>query len=161
MWLARLHWVGSWDGCVEEALPVGLLPLHMPAVKEALGALIPEGLHGDLDLAVSRGKDLHGDLRGGSVLKMEEWKINVRSEDALARGRLQEEVLEFFLLVLRRICDELQLPIFVGSKTVGKAVGAAATSVQLCNKIRKWEHVWPVGVVRTKQELLIPVAVDA
>ena len=122
-WLARLRRVGSWDGCVDEAVPLDVAQLHMPAVKEALGALIPEGLHGSLDVAVSRGKDVRGDVRGGGVLKMEEWKINVRSEDALASGRLQEEVLEFYLLVLRRLCDELQLPMFVASKTVGKATG--------------------------------------
>ena len=36
---------GRWDGVIEEALPSALQPLHMPAVREALGALIPEGLH--------------------------------------------------------------------------------------------------------------------
>jgi hypothetical protein len=133
----------------------------MPAVKEALGALIPEGLHGSLDVAVSRGKDVRGDVRGGGVLKMEEWKINVRSEDALASGRLQEEVLEFYLLVLRRLCDELQLPMFVASKTVGKAIGRAVAASELCSTVRKWERVWPVGVVRSKEELLLTVSVDA
>ena len=154
-WLARLRRGGSWDGGVDEAVPLDVEQLHMPAVKEALGALIPEGLHGSLDVAVSRGKDVRGDVRGGGVLKMEEWKINVRSEDALASGRLQEEVLEFFLLVLRRLCDELQLPMFVASKTVGKAIGRAVAASELCSTVRKWERVWPVGIVRFKEDLLL------
>ena len=77
------------------AEPPALQPLHMSAVREALGALIPAALHRNLDKAAQRAKDELGALRGGSVLCVDGWRVSVRSEDALARGRLQEDVLEF------------------------------------------------------------------
>ena len=69
----------------------------MPAVKQALGALIPARFHRTLDEAVKNGKDTFGSLSGGAVLRMDDWKANVRGEDALARALLSEDVLEFFL----------------------------------------------------------------
>ena len=107
----------------EDYVPAGIQPLHMPAVREALGALIPERLHGSLDAAVKKGKDDFGRMRGGAVIRMEEWRVNVRAEDALARARLEEEALEFFLKILQRIAKVLDLPVAIGSKTVGREVG--------------------------------------
>ena len=80
----------------DDHVPVELRPLHMSAVREALGALIPDHLHKTLDAAVKRGKDDFGAVRGGAVLRMDKWTVNVRAEDALARGRLEEEVQEFY-----------------------------------------------------------------
>ena len=41
------------------------------------------------------------------MLRMDDWRVNVRSEDALARGSLQEDTLEFFLKVLRHVARVL------------------------------------------------------
>ena len=93
---------GEWKDEMEEAFEPGQgQPLHMSAIKEALGALIPARLHGSLDVAVQKGKDDFGVVRGGAVLRMDDWKVNVRAEDALARGRMEEDALEFFLKVLQ------------------------------------------------------------
>ena len=55
---------GEWDDLVEDAVPSEIQPLHMSAVREALGALIPERLHKSLDKAVKQGKDEYGGQRG-------------------------------------------------------------------------------------------------
>ena len=93
---ARVAMLGRWDEAVEDSVPVQIQPLHKSAVKEALGALIPARLHKSLDEATRKGKDNFGPLRGGSVLKMDNWRVDVRAEDSLARGRLQDGALEFF-----------------------------------------------------------------
>ena len=68
---------GRWTEEVEDSVPAEIQPLHMSAVKEALGALIPERLGRSLDDAVTKGKDDFGALRGGTVLRMAEWRVNV------------------------------------------------------------------------------------
>jgi len=95
---------GIWDEKVEDVVPLEIQPLHMSAVREALGALIPERLHKRHDKAAAKAKVDYGAVRGGVKLLMSGWGLNVRAEDALARGRLEEEALEFFLLVLKQIC---------------------------------------------------------
>ena len=88
---------GQWTREVVDDVPDDVKPLHMSATKEALGASIPARLHRSLDEAVKKGKDdIGGPLRGGAVLRMDEWTVNVRAEDALSRGRLEEEALDFF-----------------------------------------------------------------
>ena len=151
---------GRWDEVVEDVVPSEIQPLHMPAVREALGCLIPEGLHRSLDQAAARAKDDFGGLRGGSVLRMSGWGVSVRAEDALARGRLQEDALEFFLLVLKHVCKLLLLPVAIGSKTVGKEVGRQESLAKLARVMGNWRKVWPREEVREQQELVIPVAVD-
>ena len=156
----RVERLGEWDRVCEEPLPFELQPLHMPAVREAIGALIPERLHWSLDAATAKGKEELGVVRGGSVLQMDDWKINVRSEDALAQGRLPEEVLEFFLLVVRRVSEALGLRLAIGSKTVGKEAGKAGDAEQFSCVMRGWRKVWQSSVVSENTELLLPVAVD-
>ncbi|CAK0790084.1 unnamed protein product, partial [Prorocentrum cordatum] len=56
--LRRQDVLGYWDGRVEDALSPEMRPLHMSAVKEALGALIPAALHGSLDRFVASQKDV-------------------------------------------------------------------------------------------------------
>ena len=106
----RFARVGAWDGRVEDDVPIDIQPLHMAAVREALGALIPARLHSSLDKAAARAKDNFGVLKGGSVVVMSGWRLSVRAEGALAAGRLQEYALEFLLLVPKQICRVLNLP---------------------------------------------------
>ena len=105
-------------------------------------------------------KDDFGAVRGCSNLYMDNWSVSVRAEDALARGRLQEDALEFFLLVLRRVCSGLRLPVFVGSKHVGKEVGRQENATKLASVMEKWRKVWPGDTVRSAENLLLMVAVD-
>ena len=151
---------GFWTREVEDSVPVEIQPLHMCAVKEALGALIPERLHRSLDKAVAQGKDDFGPVRGGAELRMDEWRVNVRAEDALARGRLEEEALEFFLKILQHVSKVLHLPVAIGSKTVGKQAGVQETPERLHRVLQKWDAVWKRQEVRQQEELVLPVAVD-
>ena len=91
---------------------------------------------------------------------MDNWRVSVRAEDALARGRLQEDALEFFLLVFRRVCRGLKLPVFVGSKQVGREVGRQENATKLATVMEKWRQVWPGDEVRKQEELLLMVVVD-
>ena len=137
-----------------------MMCLHMSRVLECLGALIPEKLHKSWDKAAAKVKDDFGELRGCSKLYMDNWGVSVRAEDALARSRLQEDALEFFLLVLRRVCSVLGLPVFVGSCTVGKHVGRQENATKLATVMERWRKVWPGDEVRRAKHLLLMVAVD-
>jgi hypothetical protein len=86
----RIALVGRWDERLGDEVDPEIQPLHMSQVREALGSLIPAKLHKSLDKAAARVKDDFGAVRGGSVLFMDSWRLSVRAEDALARGRLQE-----------------------------------------------------------------------
>ena len=151
---------GIWDEKVEDVVPLEMQPLHMSAVREALGALIPERLHKRHDKAAAKAKVDYGGVRGGINLLMHGWRLNVRAEDALARGRLEEEALEFFLLVLKQICKRLKLPIEIGSKTVGKEVGRQENVAGLARVRARWQQVWSSEHVRAKETLILPVALD-
>ena len=83
---------GCWNGEIEDTVPVAIQPLQFADTQEAIGALIPPHLHSSLDEAVKKGKDPVGVVRGGSVIKIDDWRVNVRSEDALCRGSLSEDV---------------------------------------------------------------------
>ena len=156
----RVELVGRWDQCLEDDVPTEFQTLHMSAVRQALGALIPARLDKKLDSAAAKVKDDFGALRGCSNLFMDNWRVSVRAEDALARGRLQEDALEFFLLVFRRVCRGLKLPVFVGSKTVGREVGRQENATKLATVMERWQKVWPGDEVRKEEELLLMVAVD-
>ena len=156
----RIAVVGHWDEKIADDVPAEFKPLHMSQVKESLGALIPAGLHKSLDKAASRVKDVFGPTSGGSVLFMDNWRVSVRAEDALARGHLPEDALEFFLLVLRRLCKELALPVAIVSKTVGKEVGRQESGTRLASVMERWRSVWNGEDARSKEELLLMVAVD-
>ena len=158
--IARILLVGTWDERIDDGVPAELQPLHMSAVREALRALIPARLHKSLDAAVAKGKDDFGEVRGGSVLCMDGWRVSVRAEDALSRGRLQEDALEFFLKMLQRVCQVLRLPLAIGSKTVGREVGRQENPVKLARVMEHWRKVWAHDEVRSREELLLVVAVD-
>ena len=156
----RLEYCGLWDERCIDDIPSECLPLHMPAVKEALGALIPARLHRSLDKAVQKQKQDLGEVRGGNTLSLEGWRVSVRAEDALSQGVLQEEVLELFLKLLSRICRQLMLPVAIGSKTVGKHAGRQESPSKLASIMEHWRKVWDGRDVRASQVLALPVAVD-
>jgi hypothetical protein len=65
--------------------------------------------------------------QGGSNLRIDGWRVSVWEEKLLAGGRLGVGVLEFFLRLLGRCSSQLSLGVSVGSRTLGKHVGTAAT----------------------------------
>ena len=158
--IRRAEIVAAWDSRVEDGVPDEIQPLHMPAVKEALGSLIPEHLHSSLDKRVERQKDVTGVVSSGCFVTMGSWRVNVRSEDELFRGRLTKEVLELFMKVLQRISDCLHLNVAVGSKTVGVALGQSESVDRMSKVLLSWSEVWNKDKVGGREEVLIPVAVD-
>ena len=81
--------------------------VHMPAVREALGCLIPEGLHPRLDGRKPKGKYPGGvPERTGVHLTAGSWKVDVFEEQGLAQGRpLPKGTLEFFVICLLYTSD--------------------------------------------------------
>ena len=52
------------------------------------------------------------------------------------------------------------MPVSIGSKQVGMAVGQFDSSEKIAKVMAKWQKVWQGADVRQTQELLLPVAVD-
>lgn len=138
--------------------------LHMPAVREALGCLIPEGLHPRLD--GKKAKGVKGDAeRVGVHLEADRWTLDVSHESALAvPGRaMSKGALEFFLKVVRRICTLLDLPVAVGFTALGQRVGGDQSVDDLCRSIEGWKS-WNFKErerARSSEEFLLPVCLDA
>ena len=129
-------------------------------MREALGALVPEHLHPDLDKAVKKGKDAFGQLRGVSQLKMDGWGVSVRNESLLSRARLHEDALEFFVKLLNKLASVLRWPVLVASKTVGRAVGLRESVQGFASMAQRWTHVWRHSDLRGVKELVLPVTTD-
>ena len=86
--------LGTRDERAFHSVALSMGPLHMSAVKEAMGALKPR-LHKSLDMASKRMKGAFGNVRGGCAPRMDKWIANVRAESALAEGRLEGQAQVF------------------------------------------------------------------
>jgi len=144
-------------------------PWHKPAVLEALGCLIPGAFHPRHDGKKPRGKP--GREPGMAVhLQAGPWKIDAFEEQGLtgsapgAEGRLLKGVLEFFLIVLRRICERLSLPIVLGTHRLGYDLQAAQTEEDMALMLltlqswQQWERM--VANTAVAEAFLVPVALD-
>ena len=78
----------------------------------------------------------------------------------LSRGRLQEEALILFVLVLKKLAKVQQWPVLVSSKTVGKAVGVGDSVEWFAKVALEWRKAWQASELRGVKELVVPVAVD-
>ena len=158
--LSRRRCVGAWDNLILDSVPPNLQPLHLPAVKEALGCLIPEKMHPSLDNAAKRMKYQSSEMRGAVHMQCDSWRVSVFEEEALNQGCLRWSVMEFFTKVLCRICKTLKLPLTLGSAHLGKKIGLAESPSALLQVVEKWKEAWRGDEVRKSQEFLLPVAVD-
>ena len=93
--LSRCRCVGAWDSFILDTVPSTLQPLHLPAVKEALGSLIPEKLHPSLDNAAKRMKYQSSEMRGAVHMQCDAWRVSVFEEETLNQGSLRWDVMEF------------------------------------------------------------------
>ena len=154
----RLTQVPEWDGMIEEPVPAHLGGLHLPAVKWAVGALIPDKLHERYDKYASRQQipKLAPTPQGGSYLRCDGWRVSVYEEESLARGRLTVGMLEFFLKLLARCSSQLSLGLSVGSRMLGKMVATAASIPMFCRVLSGWKECWNRDEVKKRQALCFP-----
>lgn len=125
--LSRCRCVGEWGWLILAGVPVDIHPLHVPAVKEALGCLIPEELHPSLDSAARRMKDEGSEMRGSVHMQSDAWRVSVFEDEALSQGRPSWSVMEFFRELLGHICKTLALPLTFGSAHSGKSAALAGS----------------------------------
>ena len=92
----RLAHVEAWDGMIEEVVPSDLGELHLPAVKGALGALIPAKLHARFDKSAAKQKLPKDVPTGGSYLRCDGWRVSVYEEESLRQGDMVSVCRIFF-----------------------------------------------------------------
>ena len=138
--------------------------LHMPAVKEALGCLIPKWLHPRLDGRPLKGKAQPSDPAGGVHLEAGRWRVSMSDERDLFENKALKKtgLFEFFLVVLSHVAAELELPLVVASHKIGelflaerdvdhlRAMLAAMSSWRACQE----------RLVGGARELLLPLAAE-
>ena len=135
-------------------------PLHMPAVREALGCLIPPLLHQRGDGQKPKGCSVSsGIAKVGVDLLAGKWKVDVSEEQQLATLRLSVGTCEFFLHVLRRLCQQLRLAIAIGSVALGRRLGSTdGWSDSSYLVVEGWQQ-WRPFEVRDAALYLLPVCV--
>ena len=134
----------------------------MPAVREALQCLIPEWLDPSLD--GKQRKAARGDPdRVGVKLSAKGWGVDVSTESVLRAGQpLRSDVLEFFLIVLRHVCEVLGLSVYVGSHRLGGRVGGPVPVDRVRAAVQSWKQFGDEEQRRAQaaRELLVPVCHD-
>ena len=143
-------------------------PWHRPAVLEAFGCLIPRDFNPKYDKRRPRAK-LAKDEAAGVCVDAAGWKVDVFEEQVLSPessgacvgGRLSKSFLEFFLIVLRRICERMKLRVAIGSHALGLALGRAENLALLkLNVQTRASWLAFLESVGAAQEVLIPVIRD-
>ena len=137
--------------------------LHMPAVREALGCLIPAELHPRLDNRAPKKNPGAAAETGSIQIQCGGWRVNVCEEQTLnERGPLVKGLLEFFLGVLRHVCARLKLSVFLGSIGLGSKLGDDESVEVFCRTLETWKS-WTMAernVVRAAEVCMLPVCVD-
>ena len=132
-------------------------PLHLSAVREALGCLFPPELNPRDDGKKPRGGLAAPSAKVGVFLKARQWRVDVSEEQQLAMGFLSTGTFEFFQIVLRRVSSQLQLPLALGTSGMGRRVGAADRSSHRLLSVVGMPEVWKPADVRAAQTFLLPV----
>ncbi len=132
--------------------------LHMPAVREALGCLVPADLHPSLDGRKPKGGLAGGVARAGISLSAGKWNVDVSEEQRISEC-LRPGTCEFFLIVLRRICSRLRLPMAIGTVALGRRLGAAEYLSDRLMKVEGWMS-WKPEEVREAEEFLVPIGLQ-
>jgi exonuclease III len=141
-------------------------PLHLPAVLEALGCLIPRALHRRLDGVKPRGNARAGAAVVSAALVVGGWKVNVDDERAVGEaGRaLSKGSLEFFLRCLHRAADVARARVAVGTHAFGQRLVTARSGVELSvhvGTMQSWTEEGGLREACAQAELvLVPVNVD-
>ena len=142
-------------------------PWHRCAVLEAFGCLIPREFHPKYDSRKPKGKICVDDMQVGVCVDAGGWKVDIFEERVLCEvgsgssGRLSKSVLEFFLIVLRRIAEKLDLPVAVGTHALGRAVDEFTNESLLKLTVRTWKSwAWLSERIGSAKQFLLPVIRD-
>jgi len=135
--------------------------VHLPAVQEALGALIPEWLHPSQDDPKKRGKKRGLDVnRIGVFLKAHGWQLSVFAGEALQEHKpVAADTMEFFSVLARHVCKELGLPIAIGSIGLGARLTQSVVRDERCDRLirsLKGFASWDRSEVMNAEEFLVP-----
>jgi len=136
--------------------------LHVPALREALGCLIPAALHPRLD--GRKPKAVAGEVaveRVTECLRMGKWQVSGNEEAALqAQARcLPKGLMDFFLLAAQRVCSKLNLSLAIGTSTLGVHAASCKDGPDLREILQGWSS-WSREDVARVQALRMPVPVD-
>ena len=143
--------------------------MNMLSWDSTRSSLIPRAFHPRQDGKSPLGKAVREP--GMTVhLQAGSWKIDAFEEQALvgmspgAEARLLKGVMEFFLIVLRRVCERLHLPIVLGTQRLGSDLQTVHTEEDMqlmLMTLKSWEH-WDRMVATTASAKLfqVPVALD-
>ena len=88
--------------------------------------------------------------------------MDVYEEQDLQEGKISQGVLDFFLILLRRITDTLELPIVLGPHKLGRMAYAADTAGSLRLDLVSWPLWRDTLAIRLSQagKLVVPVSLD-
>ena len=74
-------------------------------------------------------------------LSAKAWSVDVSTESVLRAGQpLRSDVLEFFLIVLRHVCEVLGLSAYVGSHRLGERVGGPVPVDRVRAAVLSWKQ---------------------
>ncbi len=140
--------------------------LHLPAVQEALGALIPEWLHPSQDDPKRRGKKKGLAVeRVGVHVSACGWQLKVFVEESLREHKpVAADTMEFFLVLARFVCAELGLPFAIGSIGLGARLTSSADRLESCERLQKSLKgfaSWKRSEVVEAREYLVPCPLHA
>ena len=107
------------------------------------------------------------DVKTGVYLNAGSWQVDVGEGQCLVglgHGlpfRMTKGLLEFFLLVLRRISEKLALPVYVAPHAVGLRIHEVEDLELLQLKLRTWKS-WPAvaAAIQECQQLFVPVVLE-
>jgi hypothetical protein len=132
-----------------------LQPLHEPAVREALGCLIPLELDPKLDGKRPKAKAGQAVTAPKLYLHAGSWRVNMLEEEGLLNNQaLTKGVIEFFLLTLGALSAPGTL--YVASHSLGHVLQQANCNFKA--GIKEWHRVQQG--VNGSCEVLLPVLVE-
>ena len=132
------------------------MALHVPLVQEKLGCLIPADLHPRLD--GKKPKQNPGAVAAASAVELccGSWKLKLCEEHALHERRpLPKGLVEFFVRVLERVAQTLELRVFFGNVGLAGRLGSEETSHDFLRTVRGWQSLSHTHVLRAKNSQLV------
>ena len=111
--------------------------------RDSCGAIVSE--------VFSRKRAIGVVERYGVTISADKWAVYVCEEVQIARPdcALAPSVAEFWLKILNRICQQLALPVFVGTHRMGERVGSGESLEHFCKTALKGWASWSEEHQRT------------